>query len=134
MNVVGNQPESSADGPLIRKAYRAAETVDAAATSGQSAPFAMARVIAWGAAAMAEGFLRFRLAAGTILLSVIIGALGITSDRAAGRYFYLACGLIGVLLVMTMWMRKWPFARQWVVVISVLAADLGLLALVPAVL
>ncbi|MGH3763114.1 hypothetical protein [Actinophytocola sp.] len=114
------------DGPLFRSAYRRADAVDGAETSGARRR-AWVRFIPSALAALVEGYLRETMITGAVLFSVVAAVLGATSGVVAWAVGCVTAGVGGAALVLVAVARRWSFGRQWATVLGVLVLQLALM-------
>lgn len=117
---------SDADGPLFREAYRRADDIDRADQPAQRRK-AWARFIPSALAAFGEGFMRDELMVGAVLFSVIVAVIGATSGDPPWAVGLVASGVAGTVLVLVALWRRWPFGRQWAVILGIMVLQIAVM-------
>jgi len=79
------------------------------------------------AAALAEGLLREAFVWGAVLFSLLAAVFGLTGGDVAWLVPMLTAGAAGVALVFWSIWKRWPFGRQWAVLLGVLVVQIGLI-------
>lgn len=91
----------------------------------------MGRVGWWAvlAGALAEGFLRDQAFLGAMLFSFVVGLGGALSGEPGVTVVCVGAGLAGMTLAVVALARRWPLVRQWIVFVTVCAAQIALMGL-----
>jgi hypothetical protein len=118
---------TDADGPLIQAALRRAKDVDDAATPEQRRK-GWLRLLATGAVAFAEGWLRDTFRWGVVLSSIVAIGVGVTAGRLAWTVVLIVAGVAGTALMFWSLARRWSFGRQWAVLLGALVVQIALIA------
>lgn len=117
---------TEADGPLFREAYERAGQLDEAAP-GVDRKRAWGKFLRAAAVALAEGLLRDAFEWGAVLLSLLAAVFGATSGDILWAVPMVVVGLGGAVLVFWAVYRKWPFGRQWSVLLGVMLVQILLI-------
>jgi hypothetical protein len=121
------QEPTEADGPLFREAYERAGQLDEAAPGTGDRKRAWGRFLRAAAAALAEGFLRDAFEWGAVLLSVLAAVFGATAGDILWAVPMVVAGVGGAVLVFWAVYRKWPFGKQWSVLLGVMLVQIVLI-------
>lgn len=113
---------TEADGPLFRAAYERAGEIDDAATPEQRRR-SWRGFLVTAATALAEGLLRETFVWGAVLFSLMAVVFGATAGDIAWTVPMVAAGAAGIALVFWSIAKRWPFGRQWAVLLAVVAVQ-----------
>lgn len=80
------------------------------------------------AAGLIEGLVRDWTTNGAVLLSLVVIAAGFIDGTSPWPAVGLVVGAVGAVLAFVTIARKWPPARTWLVVLTILAVDAAVLA------